>query len=80
MNLQGDWNTGRGKVLHLLYEKCDQTVRETCKTNDEITDFIKGKYFLLAYNKITFNEDEYGGKTFTNKTVLEWIPIQAGWT
>jgi hypothetical protein len=38
-------------------------------------DYLKGKYFLIAYNKIIFHDDKYGDRTFTNKTVLDWIPI-----
>lgn len=76
ITLQGDLSSAIGSVLHLVFEKCDQaTYNGTCKTDTEIIEFIKGKYFIIAYNKITLDANGYGHNTFKKKTNLDWLPI-----
>jgi hypothetical protein len=45
--------------LFLSFEKCDQTVRTTCKKETEVKEWLKKKYLLIAYNKNTFVTDEF---------------------
>jgi hypothetical protein len=35
----------------IFLEKCDSRVRETCKPEEEIKRWMKGKYILLAHNQ-----------------------------
>ena len=61
--------------MHLFFEKCDKVVRKTCKTDTEISNFLKDKYFIIAYDKLTLDTDGYGQNTFKKKTNLDWLPI-----
>jgi hypothetical protein len=36
IKLQGNWNTGSATVLILSFDKCDPTVRKTCKSDEEV--------------------------------------------
>ena len=80
IKLKGNFNTAHASVLHLFFEKCDKSVRKTCKTDKEISNFIKNKYFIIAYDKLTLDANGYGPKTFKKKTNLDWLPIQVQFT
>ena len=66
--------------MHLVFEKCDKKVRKSCKNDTEISNFIKNKYFIIAYDKMTLYQDGYGKNTFKRNTNLDWLPIQVLWT
>ena len=76
LEIQGDWDTATSKVLLLLFERCDPTVRKTCKSDADLMDFMKKKHFIFSYNKLTFLEEEFDDdkviKDFNN---LDWLTI-----
>ena len=59
----------------IFLEKCDKKVRKTCKSDDEVKEWLKDKYVMLGYNQQLFNSEEFKEKTFTKKMWLDWIPI-----
>lgn len=56
LSIKGDWDTATSKVLLLLFERCDNKTRATCKSDDELKSFLKRKNFIFSYNKLTFDE------------------------
>jgi len=54
---------------------CDQKKRKTCKTKQEIKEFLYDKFFILFYNKEEFLIDGFGEKKFRTVTKSEWLSI-----
>ena len=61
--LQGDYNTESARTLALVFEKCDSSVRDDCKSDQEIREFMKTKYFVTIENYWSFKQDEYKEST-----------------
>ena len=59
----------------IFLEKCDKKVRKTCKSDDEVKEWLKDKYVMLGYNQQQFNSEKFKEKTFTKKILLDWMPI-----
>lgn len=75
LSVFGDWNTPSGKILILAFEKCDKTKRKTCKTDQEIKEYTKPKYFRFAYNAQEFNEDKFKEEKFDKSVRLDCITM-----
>jgi hypothetical protein len=63
LELWGDFNTANAKLLFLSFDKCDPTVRTTCKNETEVKEWLKKKYLVIVYNKNTFVTDEFKERT-----------------
>lgn len=75
VNLVGNWNTETAKVLEFYFEKCDSEKRETCKSEEEVQEWMKDKYLILAYNRQLFMTDKFGEKRFKKNSYLDWLPV-----
>jgi hypothetical protein len=51
VNLIGNWNTAAARVLEVYFVKCDPTKRDTCKSDEELTEWMRNKYFWFTYNR-----------------------------
>jgi hypothetical protein len=39
-------------VFFIFFERCDKTVsKNTCKSDEEVDEWLKDKYLLLAYDR-----------------------------
>ena len=59
----------------IYLEKCDKTVRKTCKPDKEVKEWLKDNYILLGYNQQLFKNDEFQDKKFEKKIWLDWLTI-----
>ena len=48
--LQGSFDTSRTRNIRVRLNRCRSEEQDYCKSDDEITDFVKGKYILLYKN------------------------------
>ena len=63
----------------LLFEKCDNaTFDGVCKSEEEITDWIRRKFVIVIYNSQKFSSKDYeDSKKVISETVVNWIPINS---
>ena len=75
----GDYDSTIAQQFVIQFEKCDNATRSTCKTEDEIIDFLKEKYIITRSNNRRFLQDEFSdpGKIIINESRLKWIPISS---
>ena len=71
--LQGMYESEKARQLAIAFEKCDPKLRATCKSDHEITEWIKGKYIVTIENTWTFRQYEYGSKRLTAHTNFNWF-------
>ena len=53
VSIRGNFEAPEAKLLQFYISRC--TGRSDCKSDAEITEFIKGKYVALAYNLKRFS-------------------------
>jgi hypothetical protein len=58
-----------------MFEKCDSTKRKTCKSDEEVKEWMKDKYFIIAYNKQIFNSQKFGDEKFSKYSTIDWHPM-----
>lgn len=59
--------------MFLAFRKCDPSKRKTCKSDDEINEWLKDKYILFGYNKNVFITDGFKERSFLRYTMLDWV-------
>ena len=78
IRLQGNYDTQVARTLAISFEKCDPTVRETCKSEEYISNWIKEKYFITAENTWVFRQDEYAAsRKLSPHTFFYWQGISS---
>ena len=73
MELYGDWNSEKARKISVILEKC--TGEMHCKSEEEIDEFMRGKYLLLLNNQIRFDSKEYHEDSIKLESRIRWITI-----
>ena len=48
VKIKGNFNSDEAKVLNIKLTRCHD--RADCRTEEEIDEFFRGKYFVILYN------------------------------
>ena len=75
MSLKGDFNSATANLLVMRLEKCRETESLKCKTDDEITQFLRNKWLLIIYNERFFDSNNYGSESIVNKSNVLWLNV-----
>ena len=82
VTLFGDYNSPDGQMLKLQFEKCDRSKRSTCRSDDEISDWLKQKFFLIYHNKERFQNNQYknsnddpNAKRVLKESRIDWVKL-----
>ena len=81
--LSGDIDSERGRMVTFeleLAEPCPPDTNDTtnCKTEDQITEWLKGKYMLVLSNNERFNnEANLFEDNIARYSRIDWIPISS---
>ena len=57
--VQGDYDSNTARLLIIAFNRCLGGPDNGCKTEEEINDFIKGKYLTLLSNEIRFDSAQF---------------------
>ena len=71
--IYGDFNSLKARNLDMQLIRCHD--RPDCKSEVEITAFLRNKYLILFHNEIRFDSDKYGAEAIVQESRLRWIPI-----
>ena len=50
MYIYGNYDTSVGRMVRVRLDRCTDAVKNNCKSNDEIDNFITGKFLALLVN------------------------------
>lgn len=75
LNIIGNWESQIANVPQIYWEKCDLFRRDTCKTDAEVKEWMKNKYFWLVFNKKLIQNDEFGEATFIERAFMNRVPL-----
>ena len=73
IEIYGDWNSEKARSIYLTLYRCQG--HDYCKTDEQITQFLKGKYLLLLHNQIRFDPELYGIESIIRESRIKWISI-----
>ena len=59
IEVQGDYNSVKARHLKIMFEKCDSNLVDNCKTDEEITEWMKRKFVVVLENQTRFDNAEY---------------------
>ena len=62
----------------ISYELCNPKLRNTCKSEKEINQYLSNKVLIIFYNKASFVSDGYKDKAIKREVAMLTEPIQPG--
>lgn len=81
IKLQGDYDSTKARQFCIAFEACDPDERaktgKTCKSEDEIKNWMKGKFVVNIENTWTFRQEEYGRKKLTAESQFNWFMLNS---
>ena len=76
INLQGNYNSAKAATFVITIVKCDPKIRSTCKSDEEINEWLIGKYLITIENTWTFYQNKYSDKEkLIPSSQFYWNPI-----
>ena len=60
LEIFGDFNAPSGKTVGVLIQKC--TGHEYCASEEQIEDYMQGKFLIVQVNEVLFNPAIKGNK------------------
>lgn len=73
MWIHGNYDSSNARQLNIQLQKCHD--RPDCKSDDEIAEFLRGKFLFVFYNNILFNSAHYGQKAIVPESRILWLRI-----
>lgn len=62
-------------MLEIAFEKCDRKVRKTCKSDADITEWMKERSIFIVVNRQLFEPAKFGDKRFRKSAQVIEIPL-----
>ena len=59
MRVKGDYDSASASLLIMRLIRCDETSEVECKSDDKITEFLRGKFLFIVQNERLFDSDKY---------------------
>ena len=72
----GDYTSHAANNLNIVFEKCDSVVR-TCKSNEEIENWLKRKFMITVSNTNVFRMSVFNDTKITFEAQFKWYPVFA---
>ena len=74
--LRGNYDSDMTSNLMAVFDMCNNaTSSVTCKTPEEINEFLQFKYLMSLTNTRRFVQDEFGERRMSNLSVRSWYPF-----
>ena len=80
LKIQGDFNSEKGRLLQIVFEKCNnETIspQGSCHSNENITEFLRQRYIIIYMNQIRFATAEYDSNVIVPEGKLVWYQIES---
>lgn len=71
--LYGDYNSYKASQFNVQLIRCHD--RDDCKSEEEITAFLKNKFLLLLWNQVRFDSRYYKEEAIKQESRIMWIPV-----
>ena len=71
--ISGNFNTVNASQIRVHLNRCQG--KDFCKSDEEITEFIRGKYLIVYVNEIRFDSQHFGEESIITESRIDWIRI-----
>ena len=72
----GNFNTGNATAVLVMFEKCDSEKNQiVCKSEEEINQWLKGRYIIVLENQKKFQSYKFGNERFKESAEVKWYPL-----
>lgn len=72
----GNYDTSVAANLVITFDRCNNATSSVlCKSEEEITDWLRFKYIFFAYNNKRFISNEFGEARISKLMQTRWFPI-----
>ena len=72
----GNYDTVDTANLLVAFDRCNSTTSDVeCKSEEQITEWLTGKYFLAYWNYKQFAQDKFEQERVLSKSQTFWFPI-----
>ena len=75
VQLYGDYWSSKAQALTIKFEKCDPSRNSRCRSEEEINQYLLGKYIMINMNQVKFSNFDYGDYKLSRYSNLEMITI-----
>ena len=77
MRIAGDYQSDKAELLNLRLNKCDSSIdtEVVCKSDEEILEFFRNKFFFVIKNEKLFDANKYGLESIVEQCSFTWVPI-----
>ena len=72
--ITGSYNADIASNLMIVFEKCNSTV-STCKSDEEINEWLEFKYIITLENEKRFIQDGFGNNAITQESKTHWYAL-----
>ena len=70
LELFGNFNTYKTRNLRIIFEKCDPEIRDDCKSDEEIDDWMFSKVIIVIENKKHFKSNKFESERIYKQSKL----------
>ena len=71
--IYGDYNSLKARNMDMQLIRCHD--RLDCKSESEITAYLRDKFLILMHNEVRFDSNKYGSEAIIQESRLQWIPV-----
>ena len=71
--ISGNFNTGNASQIRVYLNRCQG--KDYCKTDEEINEFVRGKFLIVYANEIRFESQLYGKESIIKESHMDWVRI-----
>ena len=77
IDIHGNYNSADASALQISFVKCDPSLRKTCKSDEEITNFMKRLFMVHLNNSVRFDQIVYSDQKLAEESKFHWHPIRS---
>ena len=77
LDVAGEYNSDSIRHLQIHFIKCNSSIRDDCKSDEEITEWLKRKFIFVITNNERFVPTVYTDERVMRESVLIWHPIKS---
>ena len=71
LSIYGDFTSAHASQLNVDLVKCEG--KDHCKSEEEVEAFFKGKFIIMLYNHVRFDNKHFGEDSIKQESKMYWI-------
>ena len=77
LDVSGNFNSNSIRHLQIHLVKCDSSIRGDCKSDEEITEWLRRKFIIVMTNNERFDSTVYTDDRVVRESLFYWHPVKS---